>query len=231
MPAGLAVYLDDGSTIQIDETYVNLMLIGKYQVMPDRLITMGNPNVYDVTLTITNAINPIIAISTSVPAAHIGTKYSGSSVTYTFAGYSDTPFTVYVFDDMQASPGAFGLQVFNENGKIVFDSSQKYLKVRSSVVFEDYITAKITYPTDGRSYAFVPSGFLGYFEDYHDGYEWGESFSVKSKGSVFWNMVGGELRASSQQVWVGSRSSVGITSPFNYQVKSGTIQIIDVTGY
>lgn len=232
MPTGFSSVLPDGQTIQIDENYKNLELRGKYQLTATNLISVGSPNTYDVSLSVAGVTNPIIAIHCpGVYVALISTSQSGSNVTYRFAALSNTSsFTVYVFDNPTLSASNFGMQVFDANGQLVFDANKRYLRVLSSTSFSNFSQAGITFPADGGVYGYVPSGFLGYFEDYHDAYDNGQPFSVKTKGAVFWAMSGSSLVPLMQQFWAGSRGSVGITSPFYYELAAGTIQMVNLTG-
>lgn len=232
MSAGFSNFLPDGQNIQIDENYSNLVLHHVFSLSASTQVTIGNPNVYQTTLTVANLVNPVVVLSSTGAVALVETNRSGSSTTYTFCTYSTgTVFKVYIFDDAFGE-GNCGMQVFDSAGKLVFDSSRKYLRIISSFSFTTYAGAgNITIPVDGRTYGWVVSGFLGYFEDYWDAYETGDMFSVKSKGSWFFARSGGSLVRSRQQYWVSARSGIGNTNSFSYEVNTGTVQIVDLTGY
>lgn len=231
MPGGFQSFLPDGQTIQIDEEYKNLEFKGKFQLVATNQISIGSPNTYDVSIQVGGVVNPIVAIfCPGVPVALLSTIQQNGVVTYRFGALSNTaPFLVYVFDNPTPSGANNGFQVFNSRGELVFDALKKYLRVVSSTTFADYGNVNIGIP-GGGTFAYVPSGFLGYFEDYHDSYEWGAPFSVKTKGACFWSMNGNLLVPTLQQFWTGSRGGIGTTSPFTYEVKAGTIQIVNVTG-
>jgi hypothetical protein len=127
MPAGLQVINDNG-IVQIDELYRNLVFIQKW--------TFSTGGDHTFTTSAGRFAPTLVFYSNSVPTIPTAgilllqsTKNGDGSYTYRVNGIGE----VYLFD-VPPPPAAhgFGLQVFNAQGNIVFDSSTKPMVVRDS---------------------------------------------------------------------------------------------------
>lgn len=229
MPAGLTVFLDSGA-VQIDDNFVNQGLTGKYQVTIDALLNAGRFwTVRHGTLQITGT-NPTVAIQSSVRCCVKACEVSGSTFTYSFIAETVTTITVYVFDSPSAISN-FGLQTFKANGDLCFDSGRKYMRVVKDVSFDNYgtlITSPV--PVPAGNLALVQSGFLGWLEDYHDQYENGPAFSVKSAYHCMTNIANGVISAREVMTANSGRGGVGNTQPFHAGSYAGSFLVVNVAG-
>ncbi|CAL1777613.1 hypothetical protein BRC2024_KCUCJSVR_CDS_0152 [Acinetobacter phage vB_AbaM_KissB] len=222
----------DTSKIIIDDNFSNLAFVNKFQVVIDKVGWFGD-NFRTGTLTISNAVNPVIAIKTSDMGVCLdrATNESTGVFTYIFkAGkaYSNTTITVYVFDSI-TTQGNFGLQTFDASGKICFDSTLKYMRVKGSVTFTSYEGA-INWPTlPTGNYAFVVSACFGEVDEYHDAYETGEAFAITNVWKFMIESLSTGARGYVENVF-NMRTSIGNTSQYNYGNKAGSILLVDVTG-
>lgn len=128
--AGLTVY-NDSSTIQIDSTFMNYGLVSKgvltFQI-PDASVPSPTPPKITVT-----GRNPLIAYRSDITVSPVRSK-SGNSFVFEFQVFSksvqpQTKTIEYFIYDEPVGQGTYGLQVFDANGKLVFDSSRPYMKV------------------------------------------------------------------------------------------------------
>lgn len=139
MPEGFQA-VNDNNIVQIDSKYKNYILLTKGYAdigfqNDEYLPSPGTP----VTVTVNNAVNPIIAIHCSQYVRTWRTDLGNGSFLFKFhLAYNraaSSPFWYYVFDSPPPTPRAHGegMQVFNESSQIVFDSSYKYLKVLGDI--------------------------------------------------------------------------------------------------
>lgn len=155
MVAGLQV-ISDSNTLQIDENYSNLRVAhqGTLNVIV-RNTVVNDPNSGASLTVIGNTPMLFFGANTSNTAFIVASRTrSGNSWTFTVYAKSQTltdgsvasvPYCI--FDSMPVtSPGTFGLQVYNDNGTLAFDSSNKYLRI--SGVFQ---------PTEGMLSTPLPS--------------------------------------------------------------------------
>ena len=114
MTAGLQVYNTSG-LLQIDETNKNVVL---------RSMTTVTGGL--TTVTLTNAVNPLIAVrSTASPGICVKSMTPGSTYSWVVYGAG----TVYIFDVAPtASAHGTGLQVFAADGSVAFDSGYDLFK-------------------------------------------------------------------------------------------------------
>lgn len=134
MPAGLQIFNDAG-VYQIDETYINYVLISKGTATTNS----ASPNysfsarpIYYVEITATGRTAPILALKGTYGDAVCVVGGSVSDGTWKWrvaASDNGISFDYYIFDVAPLSSDNFGLQVFNTAGDPVFHSSQKPLRV------------------------------------------------------------------------------------------------------
>ncbi|HCC4915132.1 TPA: hypothetical protein M5Q67_006140 [Pseudomonas aeruginosa] len=150
MPAGLTVF-NDNWTFQINEDYSNVQLKSK-----------GTFTVSSPTAKYTYSYKGVLFVEGDNPEVYVtgtGSAYIGVGLKervnngWNFTIYSSTKvtFTYYVFDTNLPPAGTFGLQVFKENGSLVYDSSWRVLRI-IDVFTLGYPSSQKTY-TSGRVYA------------------------------------------------------------------------------
>lgn len=225
MPAGMQIFLDDGGDVQIDDNFFNLALSGKYSVAcsPSSSYTHGSLTV--------SGTSPIVAFSGPGYVCLNSMSQSGTSFTFNFMVNTAQTITVYVFD-VPTSVGTYGLQVFDDNGKITFDSSRPYMKIVKTIDFNDYnslLGSPQPLPIAGRKYAILQSQY--------NGYKFGRPFTPGESGPTFFeveiNTVMGYVDTAffytGEFMTFRATTGLGIQQPWEYARYSGQIQIIDVT--
>ena len=179
--AGIQV-TGEGGNLQIDDTFFNYRLVSQGAKslaafsFNDNAIPAGNTVSY-------SGINPIIMFKTSSIYVAIASKeVSGSTHTWTLASDAAGICNYVIFDTAPPVGGNSGLQLFNESGTLVFDSSSQLLRI-SGVVSG----ASATMPA-GRTYASSLNHTLLGFADYTGpgGVEWTElvGSSINVSGNV-----------------------------------------------
>lgn len=178
MAAGFQCW-NDGDMLQIDGNYSNAMLLKK-QTKTTATSTFGysylqsGRNDYQEATFTFSAQDPVVAVSCAYPTILIGSTinrtspYSCSMRFLVDTGRSDvsTSITIYVFGRQVASGAKYGMQVFNEDGALVFDALNKQM------IVADFISpigaSSISDTTDytyslpaGRSYAAIVTKPMG----------------------------------------------------------------------
>ena len=224
MTTGMQIFLDDGTDVQIDDKFFNLALSGKYQVSCSP--SFGGPS---GSLTISGK-SPIVAFSGGYAGVH-SISQSGSNFTFYFTVASAVTLTVYVFD-VPTSIGNFGLQIFNDDEELTFDSSRLYLKIVKDISFSSYASIQNVpqpVPVPGRAYAILMSQFIGY--------KFGRPFTPGESGPDFFEVEVNTALCSidssnlylSEFLTFRSQTGLGIQQAWEYEAFAGQIQIIDVT--
>lgn len=165
MPAGLQIFNEYGTT-QVDDRYFSLMLRTKANLtLAAEQQNNWQTIRYFNSLAIT-AECPVVAIS-GVLANVYAVQSTGTNTwnVWVQSAISQTV-TVYVFDyaknctDNVFSSENVGLQVFKENGELVFDSREKPMRVIGVVTADANGNngSSCTVPT-GRSYAVAQSSY------------------------------------------------------------------------
>lgn len=224
MPAGLQVFLDDGTTVQVDDKYFNLAFVGKYQVA-------CTPNYTNPSGSITvSGTMPVVAFSGPVAACMHSMSQANGSFTFNFIVASQATLTVYLFD-VPTNTGTFGMQIFNDLGQVTFDSSRLYMKIAHDISFSDYVQIPTTpIPNPGRPFAILCSEFVGY--------KFGQMFMPGESGPVYFETEINTVlyRVDSSNLYMGevmtfrSVVSYGQQQDWSMARRSGQVQIIDVTG-
>lgn len=252
MQAGITVF-NDNNIIQVDADFSNWVMIDKGSFYRNQvgnstdapLTGPGEKNEEPNTLyIIANAINPIIAVRTQrwhrIWRELISPSLWRFKITFGYGSQNSWNMLVqwYVFDKITQVSGNFGLQTFDENGNIVFNSNSKYMKVLD-VVYKDEVswfnsnnTEKYTpdnpkietigsYP--GKDFATI------FGQQACSWYEYSGGFGYES------GIPGVQVRFTDNSVvsrtglmdgWPGGR---GI-NPANTMTK-WSLMVIDVTGY
>ena len=131
MAFGATVY-NDGGNIVIDPDFRNLVLRSKTSLtFVTTYQSSGRVSGYvdRKTVSLTNAVNPLIAFKSDQGVGLMGLSISGSTYTWTISANQDHTCTVYIFDYAPTPTSTLGMQVFDSSGNQVFNSDAKYMKV------------------------------------------------------------------------------------------------------
>lgn len=217
---------NDSSIFQIDETYKNFQLTNASSGTTSNSYNDGNYNYYYYDYTITNAVNPIIALYCANRYVVV-TAITKSGATWTFriaSEFNDASVNIYVFDVITTSPHNYGLQIFNSAAELVYHSGNKPLRI------VDVITVDVSNPhtyTSGRTYA-VAFLFPGFQQD---GYE------VEKAHKVEFTYFGGAKNTSTHVVdftnaaiQLSTIHTYGYDPVFTYY-EAGRALVVDVTNF
>ncbi len=162
MPAGMTVY-NDGGTIQVDENYKNLRFYGRATLSTTSVPNGDRYRNYqhaDFTYTAVYNQPPMIAIESSAAGFIFLVSTSGNTFTFRVVfplQGGSTSFTYWIFDQPNGnSSSTYGLQVFDDQGRLTFDALMGYAKYidRISIPSETSGTGgNVSYPIPaGRKY-------------------------------------------------------------------------------
>jgi len=128
MATGIKIYNDAG-TVQIDETYANLVLVDKATIT----FSMPGTGTYDYFCS-----GDVVAVAVKVwPETFVvkSSQYTGSSWLYRLSFFNNPEttgtctFTVYAFGKPPTSGGTVGLKVQDASGNPIFHSEFKPLRI------------------------------------------------------------------------------------------------------
>ncbi len=131
MAFGATVYNDTGNIV-IDPDFRNLVLRSKTSLtFVTTNQSYGNVSgpVDRKTVSLANAVSPVIAFKSSVGVGLTNLSISGSTYTWTISANADHTCEVYVFDFAPTPTSTFGMQVFDGSSNQIFNSDAKYMKV------------------------------------------------------------------------------------------------------
>lgn len=206
MAAGVKIYNDSG-TVQIDETYFNLVLIDK------QTITISTPTTTEYDYSVAG---DVVAVAVSVNPETFITKsstVSGGIWTYRFVFFNGVgstgtcTFTVYAFGKAPAATETVGLKVLDGSSNLIFHSQFKPLRILAI----NSNASGYTGPS-GRNLAVMFVNISMYTVVVFPSTAW-ESDTLSVSGNVI----------SSSRLLVGS--------PATGTVQTGTYAAIDVTHY
>jgi hypothetical protein len=131
MPAGLQVFNDRG-VYQIDETYVNYVLVAKGSATTD---TAFSPFGYYKEISAAGRTAPMLAIAAPEPMCiHSGAVSGGTWTWRALAAFNAITFDYYIFDLAPAAGDTFGLEILNAASVPVYHTGQKPLRIAGEVV-------------------------------------------------------------------------------------------------
>lgn len=134
MPAGLEVYPNGGSILQITGAYQNLEMSAKGSATAALWNSSFSPNRGIISITIAGTA-PVIAVESSDKIALLRRVQSGSNFTFTLITENpSTTFNYLIFDRPTGSSSTDGLQVFIDTGTattgpLAFDARKRYMRV------------------------------------------------------------------------------------------------------
>jgi hypothetical protein len=123
---------NDSGFIQIDADYLNMELKsrGSGTIAPSNMASGGPTNSY-IQVTVTGEAPVLAVLSAGFVASWLMSR-SGNTFTFNiFNGENaNTAVEWFVFDNSSnEGPGNSGIQIFNAQSRLVFDSNKKYLRV------------------------------------------------------------------------------------------------------
>lgn len=158
MPAGFQSFNDSG-TVQIDDNYSTMTLVDS-PTISITTSTSGTPyrGAFYTTVTVT-ASNPLAFIGDCANINSLVTVFSrknlgGNTWQYVFTSLNPGTVRVYFFGTAAMTSSNSGMQVFAADGRLIFDSSASFLRIRS--IFQitgTYGLQTFAVPQDGRQYA------------------------------------------------------------------------------
>lgn len=128
MTAGIQVMRDDGTVLQIDESFMNLQFIRRGSVSATQIPPGGGGTNWRTGSITVNSTTAIVAIRCAQPCYVTTTVVNGASTTYNYLvnnGGATVEYWVYDFGYAE-SGDRYGFQVFNPAGVLVFDSGHSY---------------------------------------------------------------------------------------------------------
>ena len=227
MTAGLTVYMDQG-TLQIDSNF-------KTAALAFRQTYTGPYSSNGSTAFIGTWYQFIIDVPSDVKFLFFASpedrtiglmKKSGTA--HTFRTTAQGTIEVYGFKDAppQVSAGGFGLQLFDANGTLTFDSSSSFMKIANAFTVPTVGHLAESWPVAGRSYAVglgvYPKSWRGASQN---GLPWGVLMSYCVR--VGPSSGGGGYAPIASRPWGSGGDAPPGDTP---QASPPTAMIVDVTG-
>ncbi len=147
MPTGLKIYNDSGIK-QIDENFKNFVLVKAGSVTCSTSQSSGGVTKYYASISLTNAVNPLIALKCSDSYGICPYFASISGTTWTFIIFtrnSGVTVNYWIFDEIASVTETAGLTIFKADGSVAYHSSKYPLR----------IVGGLGAYTSGRSYAVI----------------------------------------------------------------------------
>lgn len=224
--AGIEVR-NDNNKLVVDSLYKNLMLSRKVLIsqLPDAK--------EDVTVKRLH-LNPgeiVAAVSypKGSPVSIIQYNYSGycdfygvNGASYTELSSVGSNYVAYVFGVDQKAKGNTGLQIFNDNGDLIFDSNAKYMRVS----YYGKTLDDVPYPDASKTYAIAQLGYDAYADI---------TFQRNSENGTF-TEVKQFVRLGKDKIEYDAAIHVEslyypLDKELHYEEKCFSYMLIDVTGY
>jgi hypothetical protein len=226
--------INDANTVLIDDEYSNACLALKGSLTLSAGVDATD--CYQVQLSYTSADNPMLALELNdIQVAATYTTRSGNTWTwYIFfrKAYVNRTLTYYIFTVPSAVADANGLvQLFDATGKLVFDSSLKYLRVKN--FYDGPATGNMgTDLVTGRTYAAI--AVRPFWSSLH-------MLNPPAQGSPPYtfldvNGVGLFYRSGNNLVTAGAttfnaNSSSATNTTWSYNSGNPAVLLVDVTGF
>lgn len=210
MPVGFELINSNGQYL-IDGTYQNLQLDSKQSV------SVGN----GISRSFASLSTPVAGLY-ATGYASISRLSGDSQWRWGVSGTSGLSTEVFLFGSRSAAPSSnnSGLQIFNEQGSLVFDNSLANLRIVDFVTVDAQATTEtvVTY-TAGRKYAVVPcTTALGQI--------WNNGLGMYQIYRVHFKTVGASVYFNTELTGLSSSTQGGYPG---WPVRYPTFIIIDVT--
>lgn len=223
--------MNDKNILQIDDTYQNLIL-QRTGYMKAGSINLGENEI----------LGAVRSVKSGVP--FIVSQIDRKLIISTDDAYRDETFQYYIFGkNIDKNSESFGLEIFDENGNIVFASNQKYMRVAYSLYDEITLTwdkegggtywmrdtemKSVFQGKPGHIYALIQGQFPYFFYDFAPQGHMAGTMGVVQKGDSIGLLPIGIKRTDWKDLdcpkWLPPNIK-RIKTPCNYT-------LIDVTGY
>lgn len=225
--AGIEVR-NDNNKLVVDSLYKNLMLSRKVLIsqLPD-----AKEGVMVKRLTL-NPGEIVVAVSypKGSPISIIQYNYSGycdfygvdAGVDYVELSSVNSNYVAYVFGVDQKAKGNTGLQIFNDNGDLIFDSNAKYMRVS----YYGKTLDEVPYPDASKKYAIAQLGCDAIADiEFQRGNENGTFTEVKQFVTLGKDKIEYGAAMHVESVYYP------LDKELHYEEKCFSYMLIDVTGY
>lgn len=221
--AGLSITRDNGS-LQIDDMFMTYRLIAKGSVYVAEF--NANTGGGGATLSIAGK-NPTLFLSDGPLVAVTQKTVSGGVHTWKLMAKTSGTATYYIFDEQVSADSGFGLQLFDEGGRLTFDSSSKLLRFVGSYQSRWASSGQLTLPY-GRTYAVSNSSTVIGIQETLRG---GTVMSLMLASSV--RVSGSLVEAGTSVFGIIPQDPAYMENPQYYYGRADTVftNIIDVTGF
>lgn len=225
--AGIEVR-NDNNKLVVDSLYKNLMLSRKVSL--SQMPAVNNEG----TIVRRLHLNPgeIVAAVSYPKGSRIGIiqlnfsgycDFYGADLDYIDLSSIDSNYVAYVFGVDQKAKGNVGMQIFNDNGDLIFDSNAKYMRVSYYGKNADDV---IQYPDASKTYAIAQLGVEAYEDtEYRSGEQNAFVTSVTRYVKLGKDGVEADGTYSGGYVYIPSYEEI------HYEQKCFSYMLIDVTGY
>ena len=222
MAYGLKILNSSTGSVQIDDTYKNLVLASKGTV------TTVNQGIYSwvyADVSYTSANNPILATSCSTLGTCIwGISKVGNTYTWRITTAGATTVDWYIFDEPPTTPPntGYGIKVFNSSGAVVYTNSLLNLNVAAARYSSNYTTSMPANFSGTGKYAVISGLFTGRIFAYTDF----TSGTMQDLYGLDWRWVPGTGVTFGEHLIQSSN-----TGSYNRLMGNTSLLIADVTNY
>lgn len=226
--AGIEVR-NDNNKLVVDSLYKNLMLSRK--VLLSQMPAVNNEGTIVRKLNLNRGeIVAAVSYPKGSPISIIQLNYSGycdfygvKNADYTDLSSIDSNYVAYVFGVDQKAKGNVGMQIFNDNGDLIFDSNAKYMRVSYYGKNADDV---VPYPDASKTYAIAQLGVEAYEDaEYRNSEQNAFLTSVTRCVKLGKDAVEPDGTYSGGYVYIPSYEEI------HFEQKCFSYMLIDVTGY
>lgn len=228
MEAGLQV-MNNNNTLNIDSTYKNMELLGKYTVITSTAIWSGT---YTGTVVVPGVNLMVGSRSTSPSTVFMVSESNGNSTVTVISKTAGLAVTVFAFGPPTTVQGNMGMQVFNQASQLVFDATHKYLRMRSvtAVTFSPTGSAQTFNFPDARSYICVPSQPFSMYTVSSSGIP-PSNWTIARANIIWMHTNNGSSATFNRQTAMAEVYQSNAPASLTQTRLTGTIMMIDVTGF
>lgn len=110
---------------------------------------------------------PIIAIGVFKNYPFAGTVSVENGITYAYVYTTYTgPFSVYIFSQTKTKSERYGLEIFNKNSEVVFDSSNKYMRILPAIATDKTCALVLHGVASNHTIVGVDPGYANFWKCY-----------------------------------------------------------------
>lgn len=228
--------VNDANTVLIDDSYSNAALLSKGSVVLTNTFA-GSGDAYQTKITATSSDVLMLALELNdIKVVHLTTTRSGNTWTFNLIhlrSYAGRTLNYFLFSIPSNISNAGGMvQLFDANGKIVFDSNLKYMRLSGVYPTKLQNSNNLVANVGSGSYAHISSATCYYNQHM----PWGPGapnppyqFLDIAATNVFYR-TNNSIYSDYVQTDGGIRNSDS-TASWIRQIKDGLSMIVDVTNY